>query len=248
MLSTLAEISSAKMVKHNNVIPNAHFKKYWQKHVRTWFDQPGKKDSRRQKRIVKAKAVAPRPLGYLRPVVRCQTIKYNRKIKAGKGFTIDELKAAGIAKKHALQIGIAVDHRRKNRSQESFQNNVNRLKLYKAKLVIFPSRAAKKNAKNQKKVEETKGLKQVKLSEVLPLSYPRAKTKARKVAKGEKEATVTKVLRKALTDKKLAGAREKRAKDKAAGVITKGAKKGKAAAAETTADDADAGGEDGGEE
>ncbi len=28
-----------KMVKHNNIVPNAHFHKKWQRRVRTWFDQ-----------------------------------------------------------------------------------------------------------------------------------------------------------------------------------------------------------------
>jgi large subunit ribosomal protein L13e len=36
------------MVKHNNVIPNGHFKKKWQFRVRTWFNQPARKLRRRQ--------------------------------------------------------------------------------------------------------------------------------------------------------------------------------------------------------
>lgn len=36
------------MVRHNNVVPNQHFKKKWQLHVRTWFNQPARK-VRRQK-------------------------------------------------------------------------------------------------------------------------------------------------------------------------------------------------------
>jgi hypothetical protein len=31
----------ADMVKHNNVIPNAHFHKEWKNRVKTWFDQVG---------------------------------------------------------------------------------------------------------------------------------------------------------------------------------------------------------------
>lgn len=34
------------MVKHNNVIPNQHFKKKWQFYVRTWFNQPARKKRR----------------------------------------------------------------------------------------------------------------------------------------------------------------------------------------------------------
>lgn len=51
--------------------------------------------------------------------------------------------AAGIPKKLASTIGISVDHRRRNRSLEGLQANVQRLKTYKAKLVVFPRRARK---------------------------------------------------------------------------------------------------------
>ncbi len=41
----------------------------------------------------KAAAVAPRPVdGTLRPAVRCPTFKYNMKMRAGRGFTLEELK------------------------------------------------------------------------------------------------------------------------------------------------------------
>lgn len=55
-------------------------------------------------------------------------------------FTIQ---AAGVPKKLAPTIGIAVDHRRKNRSLEGLQANAQRLKTYKAKLVVFPRRPHK---------------------------------------------------------------------------------------------------------
>ncbi|KAJ0970117.1 hypothetical protein J5N97_022994 [Dioscorea zingiberensis] len=127
------------MVKHNNVVPNGHFKKHWQNFVKTWFNQPARKTRRRIARQKKAVKIFPRPTsGPLRPIVQCQTLKYNMKPRAGRGFTLEELKAAGIPKKLAPTIGIAVDHRRKNRSLEGLQANVQRLKTYKAKLVIFP--------------------------------------------------------------------------------------------------------------
>lgn len=82
-----------KMGKGNNMIPNAHFHKYWQQHVRTWFNQPARKQRRRLNRIKKAKAVFPRPAaGPLRPVVRCPSIRYHTKQRAGRGFTLEELK------------------------------------------------------------------------------------------------------------------------------------------------------------
>jgi ribosomal protein L13E len=35
------------MVRHNNVVPNQHFKKKWQFYVKTWFNQPARKHRRR---------------------------------------------------------------------------------------------------------------------------------------------------------------------------------------------------------
>ena len=55
--------------------------------------------SRRLARAAKAAAVAPRPVDKLRPVVRCPTIRYNRKVRVGRGFTLEELSAAGISRK-----------------------------------------------------------------------------------------------------------------------------------------------------
>jgi hypothetical protein len=79
--------------KRNNIIPNGHFHKDWQRYVKTWFNQPMRKKRRHQNRIKKALKVAPRPAaGQLRPIVRCPTIKYNTKVRAGKGFTLEELK------------------------------------------------------------------------------------------------------------------------------------------------------------
>ena len=102
-----------------------HYRKYWQKHVRTWFNQPARAIRRRSHRAEQAKKRFPRPTaGLLRPVVHPPTQRYNYKVRLGRGFTLDELKAAGIPRKQALTIGIAVDHRRKNRCTESLQTNV----------------------------------------------------------------------------------------------------------------------------
>merc|ERR1712080_584818 len=134
--------SSAEM-KHNNQLPNAHFHKDWQNRVRTWFNQPGRKKRRRVSRQKRALAIAPRPVGgALRPVVRCPTFKYNTKVRMGRGFTLEELKTAGISKKYASNIGICVGHRRKNRGTESLQANVQRIKEYKSKLIVSHARQA----------------------------------------------------------------------------------------------------------
>ena len=45
---------------------------------------------------------------------------------------------AKISRKLAQSLGIAVDHRRRNRSLESLQANSQRLKEYRSKLILFP--------------------------------------------------------------------------------------------------------------
>jgi len=136
------------MVKGNGVIANAHFHKVcWQNHVKTWFNQAARKQRRRAVRAKKAAAIAPRPTaGLLRPVVHPPTIKYNYKLRQGRGFTLEELKEAGVNRKEARTIGISVDHRRRNRCAESLQLNVQRLKEYKGKLIVFPRNRAKPKA------------------------------------------------------------------------------------------------------
>lgn len=118
--------------------------------MKTWFDQPGRKLRRRQARQVKAATLGGRPLTLLCPAVRAQTLRYNMKIREGRGFTLAELKEAGIGKKEARGIGIVVDHRRRNLSEEGKALNVERLKAYKGKLIVFP-----RNAKKPKKGDST---------------------------------------------------------------------------------------------
>lgn len=130
--------------KRNNMIPNGHFHKDWQSYVKTWFNQPARKKRRHLKRLEKARTIAPRPAaGPLRPVVRCPTVRYHTKVRSGRGFTLEEIKRAGLNRGFARTIGISVDHRRKNRSLESLQQNVQRLKEYRSKLILFPLNAKK---------------------------------------------------------------------------------------------------------
>ena len=132
------------------VLHDNHFRKDWQLRVRTWFDQPGRKLRRRQARQKKAAALGVRPLTLLRPAVRAQTVRYNRKIREGRGFTLAELKEAGISRKAARGIGIVVDHRRRNLSAEGKALNVERLLAYKQRLIVFP-----RNPKKPKKGDST---------------------------------------------------------------------------------------------
>lgn len=83
--------------KGNNMIPNGHFHKDWQRFVKTWFNQPARKFRRKQNRVKKARAIAPRPVaGPLRPIVRCPTVRYHTKVRSGRGFTLQELKVREI--------------------------------------------------------------------------------------------------------------------------------------------------------
>ncbi|OAA67334.1 60S ribosomal protein l13 [Niveomyces insectorum RCEF 264] len=196
-------------IKHNNQIPNNHFRKDWQRRVRTHFDQPGKKHSRRVARQTKAAAVAPRPVDRLRPIVRCPTIKYNRKVRAGRGFTLAELKEAGVPRLLAPTIGIAVDHRRQNLSEESLAINVARLKAYRARLLVFPKKGAKPTVPEGQAASS--------IAAALPI--PRRAAGVTEISRSDLPAPLAEgayaTLRKARSDAKLVGVREKRAKDKA---------------------------------
>jgi len=128
---------------HNNVLHRNHFRKDWQRRVRTWFDQPGRKLRRRNARVAKSAALGARPISLLRPAVRGQTVRYNTKLREGRGFTLAELKEAGVGRKEAKGLGIVVDHRRRNLSEEGKKLNVDRLVEYKSRLIVFPRKASK---------------------------------------------------------------------------------------------------------
>jgi len=201
-------------MKHNNVLPNQHFRKDWQLRVKTWFDQPGKKKARRIARIQKASTNAPRPIdGLLRPAVRCPTIKYNIKLRSGRGFTLEELKEAGIPRKEALSIGISVDHRRRNKSTESLQLNVQRLKAYKSKLIVFPRRKGTYK-KGDSKAEELNDVTQLS-GTLFPIEQLEQDVTERSITDEDRSKSAYRTLRVARSNAILVGVREKRQKEKA---------------------------------
>lgn len=186
---------------HKNLpILKNHFRKHWQERVKVHLDQAGKKASRRSARAAKAAKVAPKPVDLLRPVVRCPTIKYNRKVRAGRGFTVSELKAVGYSPKYARTIGIAVDTRRVNRSVDAFDVNVARLQKYKDSLIIFD--------KNTKPSGE-----QVSVSATFPVEQAAPESTPRAVVVPEQSAYRT--LRLARSEKRYKGIRAKRAAERA---------------------------------
>ncbi|GAA6054971.1 hypothetical protein JCM3770_004075 [Rhodotorula araucariae] len=193
----------------NNVLHRNHFRKDWQSRVKTWFDQPGKKHSRRVARQAKAVKAGLRPVELLRPAVRAPTVRYNRKLRAGRGFTKAELKAAGVRAKEALSIGIPVDHRRRNKSEESLKLNVERLEAYKARLVVFPKKAGKPKAGDA--TDANKDAERLSsLAAAFPLPKAPVAEQPREVTKEEKEFGAFRALRLARSDARLVGVRAER--------------------------------------
>ncbi|KAJ9652815.1 60S ribosomal protein L13 [Neophaeococcomyces mojaviensis] len=211
-------------IKHNNAVPHNHFHKDWQRRVRVHFDQPGRKHRRREARLAKAVKVAPRPVDKLKPVVQCPTNKYNRRARVGRGFTVLELKEAGIPRKLAPTVGISVDHRRTNHNQESLTANVARLKAYKARLILFPRKSGQ-HKKLDSSESDVKGISDdstktvSKLASAFTIDFGTgikhgfSEIKSGDMPKGEEGAY--KKLRELRADARYAGVREKRAKAKA---------------------------------
>merc|ERR1711971_35308 len=205
--------------KRHGLIPNGHFHKDWQNYVKTWFNQPARKFRRRQTRIAKAARVAPRPLGKLRPVVHCPTYKYDVKVRAGKGFSLEELKAAGLSKSYAQTVGIAVDHRRRNKSVESLQLNSQRLKEYKSKLILFPLNS-KKPRKGDSTAEELSKAVQL-AGEVMPVKPVVKRARAMEVTDDLKKFQAFQTIRQARAFQRLHGIRAKKAADAEADELSK---------------------------
>merc|ERR1712167_229363 len=172
---------------------------------------------RRTARATKAAAVAPRPVaGCVRPLVHGATVKYNSKVRIGRGFSLAEIKDAGIGKLEAQSLGISVDHRRRNRSVEGKQANVQRLKEYKANLVVFPrnGKKLKQGWKADSTAEETSVAQQVTTQFLMKPVKAAPAQEARKITAEEAKATTTRTLKAAWNDARLCGFRQKRTKER----------------------------------
>jgi len=206
--------------KRNQMVPNAHFHKDWDRYVKTWFNQPARKERRRKMRAKKAAAIAPRPLKTLRPVVRCPTFRYNVKQRGGRGFSLEELKTAGITKKMAKTIGICVDHRRRNKSVESLQINAQRLKEYQSKLILFPIKQSKPR-KGDATEEDMKKASQL-AGQVMPISSRVLKRpRAMEVTDDLKNFKAFNAIRQSRAVARLWGIRAKKAKEAEADDLSK---------------------------
>merc|ERR1712176_1050782 len=194
-------------------VPNIHcHKKYCESSrgplkVRLTLNQASKKKSRRLARAAKAAAIAPRPLKLLRPAVQSQTQRYSAKTRLGRGFTLQEIKDAGLTPRYARTIGIAVDHRRINRSVEGLERNVERLKAYMAKLVVFPRRRCAPKKGDAEKSEYSAVADTVTDGVVHPLTHGLTPMVVEDVTQEMKDAKAFTTMRLANVETKVAGYR-----------------------------------------
>jgi large subunit ribosomal protein L13e len=117
-----------------------------------------------------------------------------------------QLQAAGLHKLQARTIGISVDPRRTNFSEESLARNVERLKAYRSKLVVFPKKGAKPAVADKTAA---------KVSAVIPLPPLAGFVEISKSDIPKSDESAYRQLRNARANKRNEGAREKRIRDKA---------------------------------
>ena len=205
------------MPKGNNAIPHVHQRKHYhpcssQKgNLKVYLAQPKQKERRRRLRLQKAKQVFPRPLRQLRPVVACPTVRYNMKKRLGAGFSTEELAAAGLKPRYAATIGICVDARRKNISEESLNTNVQRLKTYVSKLVLFPVNHKKVAAGEASEAEQKAAVQNVNVNGKLAR---KAKEAPRKITVEESKTNTYAFLKKNHSAARFLGDRIKRTEKK----------------------------------
>jgi len=137
----------------------------------------------------------------LRPAVRGQTNRYNGKIKLGRGFTLRELAEAGIkGVAYARSLGISVDTRRKDTSNETLKLNAQRLKDYVNRMILYPKKnkyekkPAVKEA-NADTLQSADAKSQNTHRHVIPLPQPEAGFSWAKLTPELKNASAYKTLR-----------------------------------------------------
>ncbi|KAI5172772.1 large subunit ribosomal protein L13e [Nematocida sp. LUAm3] len=132
-------------MKHNNAISTGRKRKGALKH-KTWFSQPIQRKLRKEVRREKAKVISPMNTEVLRPVVMCNSRRYNMKERLGRGFSFAEIKVAGLTADDARKMGIAVDPRRHSYSEEGLQRNVSRIQEYLSKCTVYKTKGEGKAA------------------------------------------------------------------------------------------------------
>ena len=201
-------------------MPNVHLRKHWSRFVKTWFNQPARKHRRLIARKTKAAATFPRPVEKLRPLVHATTRKYASKIRYGRGFTLQEIKSVGLTPQFAHTVGISVDHRRQDTSEEALQLNKQRLETYKNQLILFPRREGnfKKGLiadSTAERLKSPQAEKQNKDKHLLKKPKTKLREKTQKITKEMQALKAFQKLRQARVNQKYKGKREKRAREQA---------------------------------
>mmetsp|Transcript_14189 Transcript_14189/g.36241 ORF Transcript_14189/g.36241 Transcript_14189/m.36241 type:complete len:224 (-) Transcript_14189:468-1139(-) len=145
------------MVKHNNTTKSGHFKKTWQKRVKTWFKSPSKKLKRRNNRDQINKYLLSN--GFFkknfRPIVHCPTKVHNIRVKIGRGFSNEEIRNTEISPKMVSSLGISLDKRRKNRKKIRLFNQKRLENYFKNIEIIEKKKAAESILNNYKKEKKS---------------------------------------------------------------------------------------------
>lgn len=126
-------------MKNNHPIPHNRFKKTAIRY-RTPFHLPARRIKQEEVRKDKESKFYPMPIQKLRPIVRCPTIRHNKRERMGRGFTPEECREAGFNHQELQLLGVSIDLRRRNHNKEAFDQNVERVKTYMSRLVIFKDR------------------------------------------------------------------------------------------------------------
>lgn len=124
---------------------------------------------------------------------------------------MEEVKAAGVGAKEARSIGIPVDHRRRNKSEESLALNVERIKAYKSRIIVIPTRS-KKNKGKQPDLKNTTTTRDTLAAFPIPAGITLEKPRA--ITDEEKNVEAFRVLRDARAAHRNEGARSARQKKK----------------------------------
>lgn len=128
----------------------------------------------------------------------------------------DSKQEAGIPRRYAPTVGIAVDPRRQNLSEESLAANVERLKAYKERLIVFP-----RKSNNPKKGDTKTNPREVEKATLISNALPIAPTDQaiKEIKKSDMPAPIEggayMKLRYVRAIKRSQGARDKREREKA---------------------------------
>lgn len=104
------------------------------------------------------------------------------------------MQGAGLTAGFAKTVGVVVDRRRRNKSVEAQQENIQRLKEYRSKLILFPVHEKKKLRKGEATEEERKVATQLQ-GPVLPIVRTAPEIEFRKITEEEKSFNAYHTLR-----------------------------------------------------